>query len=75
VFRVTSCSAVSRLDSTTDSQRASERYTEWTKTTLTDLLKYYEITDSHNDMKILTQHEETIICIHNFNQNMQTSVI
>jgi hypothetical protein len=35
------------LDSTTDLQRASERYTEWAKNTLTALLKYYEITDNH----------------------------
>jgi flagellar biosynthesis/type III secretory pathway chaperone len=68
VFRVTPCSTLSRLDSTTDSLRASERYTEWTKSTLTALLKYYEITDRHNDMKVLTQYEEIIICIHNFNQ-------
>lgn len=38
-----------QLDSITDSQRASERYREWAKTTLKALLKYYEITDSHKD--------------------------
>lgn len=46
-----------------------------TSNTLTALLKYYKITNSYKDMKIITQNEEVlIICIYNFNQKKGTQL-